>query len=357
MKKIGIYLLSACVLAFSLFGCTASNPNSQPSASVQPDSSNDATNTTEPASTKLMVYTSNSETFIEPIIKEFEAQTGISVEVVSAGAGELIKRIQTEKDNPQGDVQWGGAISSLGNVAEECFEPYVSANEDAVHADYKNTDGYVSRFTVVVRCLLANTNLKGDLTIEGYEDILNPQLKGKIAACDPAQSSSAFGHLANQLYAMGNGNPDDGWEYMEKFVENLDDKLLNSSSAVWKGVADGEYTVGLTYEEVASSALQDGAPVEVVYMKEGVFTEPDGMAIIKGAKNMDNAKQFIDFLTSKEIQTMISTELNRRSVRSDVTPAEGLLSLDDINRINSDTEYINEHKQEWLEQFKDIITG
>jgi iron(III) transport system substrate-binding protein len=305
---------------------------------------------------KLVVYTSNSEDFIKPIIQEFENKTGIRVETVTAGAGELLKRIQTEVNNPQGDVQWGGAISSLGSVAEQYFEPYTSANEDAIYKDYKNTDGHVTRFTLVIRCLIVNKNLKGDMKIDGYADLLAQELKGKIAACDPAQSSSAFGHLTNQLYAMGNGNPEGGWDYMEKFVSNLDNKLLNSSSAVWKGVADGEYTVGLTYEEVASKAMMDGAPVEVVYMKEGVFAEPDGVAIIKNAKNLDNAKRFLDFLTSMEIQALISNKLNRRGVRDDISLAEGLTPIDRINLISSNSKLINEKKQEWLDKFKDILT-
>lgn len=88
------------------------------------------------------------------------------------------------------------------------------------------------------------------------------------------------------LYAMGNGNPDNGWEYVKKLSKQLDGKLLSGSSAVYKGVADGEYTVGLTFEEGAAKYVKDGAPVKVVYMEEGTISKPDTVQIIKGAKNM-----------------------------------------------------------------------
>ena len=111
-------------------------------------------------------------------------------------------------------------------------------------------------------------------------------------------------HLVNMLYAMGNGNPDNGWAYVEKLCGNLDGKLLSGSSAVYKGVADGEYTVGLTFEEGGAKYVADGAPVKLVYMKEGVISKPDGIYIIKNAKHMENAKKFIDFITECDVKPL-----------------------------------------------------
>ena len=203
---------------------------------------------------------------------------------------------------------------------------------------------------------MVNTNLIGNIKVEGFEDLLNPELKGKIANADPSKSSSAFEHLINQLYAMGNGNPDDGWTYVTNLTKNLDGKLLSGSSAVYKGVADGEYTVGLTFEEAAVKYAKDGAPVKVVYPSEGTVAKADGVSIIKNAKNMDNAKKFIDFVTSKEAQNVVATQLNRRSVRNDVE-GEGLESFNSIKVIKDDENWVNENKQTMLDKYKDIFTS
>lgn len=237
------------------------------------------------------------------------------------------------------------------------FEAYTSANEADLMDDCKNTDGKITRFSVIPSVLMINTNLIGDIKVTGYEDLLKPELKGKIAHADPAKSSSSFEHLVNMLYAMGNGTPENGWDYADKLAGNLDGKLLSGSSAVYKGVADGEYTVGLTFEEGGAKYVKDGSPVEIVYMKEGVISKPDGVAIIKGAKNMDNAKKFIDFLTSKETQTMVASELSRRSVRKDVDPAEGLKAIKDINIIQDDADVVKDNKQAWIDKFKEIFTN
>src|SRR5699024_11354186 len=98
------------------------------------------------------------------------------------------------------------------------------------------------------------------------------------------------------------------WDYVDAFLDNLDGKVLNSSGDVHKGVADGEYTVGLTYEEPAVEYMESGAPVEVVYMEEGVIFKESGSYIVKGANNTENAKEFTDFLLSEEIQDLLGTE-------------------------------------------------
>uniref|UniRef100_UPI000A8496BD substrate-binding domain-containing protein n=1 Tax=Clostridium sp. NkU-1 TaxID=1095009 RepID=UPI000A8496BD len=191
--------------------------------------------------------------FINPIVSEFEEQTGIKVEVCTGGTGELLKMAEDRKE-PECDIFWGGSLSTT-MAQSELFEPYISKNESMIQEDYRNKEGNMTRFTDVPSILMVNTNLAGDLSIEGYGDLLKPELSGKIAMCDPVTSSSAFEHLINMLYAMGEGEPEEGWDYVEAFCKNLDGKLLQSSSEVYQGVAEGRYTVGLTFEEGAAITL------------------------------------------------------------------------------------------------------
>ena len=215
----------------------------------------------------------------------------------------------------------------------------------------------MTRFTDIPSVIMVNTNLLGDIKVEGYKDLLNLSLKGKIAFADPSKSSSSYEHLINMLYAMGSGDPDKGWDYVENLSRNLDGKLLSGSSAVYMGVADGEYAVGLTFEEGGAKYVADGAPVKLVYMKEGVISKPDGIYIIKNAKNMENAKKFIDFITSKDAQSIITTQLHRRSVRDDVDPPVGLLPKDQIKIIDDEEQVVEKNKKAWLDKFKDIFTS
>ena len=288
------------------------------------------------SSNALVIYCPHPLDFINPLVDDFKAKNpGINVDVIAAGTGELLKRVESEKDNPLGDILWGGTVT-MAKAKIDLFENYTSTNEVNIADIYKNTEGPLTRCTAVPSVLMINTNLSGNIKIEGYEDLLNPALKGKIAFADPSASSSSFEHLDNMLYAMGNGDPEKGWDYVKKLCANLDGKLLSGSSAVYKGVADGEYTVGLTFEEGGANYVALGSPIKLVYMKEGVIIKPDGIYIIKGAKNMENAKRFVDYATSYDAQKTITEKLNRRSVRNDLPPSEILLSVDKINIINDD---------------------
>lgn len=300
----------------------------------------------------LVIYSPHPLEFIDPIVGEFENETGIAVEVIVAGTGELLTRIEAEADNVKGDVLWGGSLSTLESE-KELFEIYRSKNED--NARYKNTDGHITRFTMMPSVIMINKNLVGDIKIDGYLDLLQPELKGKIAYADPSKSSSSFEQLLNQLSSMGNGDIENGWIYVEKLVENLDNNLLASSSSVYNGVVNGEYTVGLTFEEAAAKFVDNGAPIKIVYPIEGTVLRPDGISIIRNAKNLEYAKMFVDFVTSKEIQTLIATDLNRRSIRDDVLEAKGLIPYDEIRIEEDDQSWASANKDEIIYRYKMIF--
>ncbi|THF80371.1 ABC transporter substrate-binding protein [Cohnella fermenti] len=348
MKKI-----IAMLALVGMLGLSACTSNETKNASEGTDT---GSQTAVQESNELVIYTASAQDVIDAVIPEFEAKTGIKVELVTAGTGELLKRIEAEQAKPLGDIEWGGVVSVIA-PKKELFEDYLSPNESAQLDSTKNTDGMITRNNIIPMVMIVNKNLIGDIKIEGYEDLLNPKLKGKIAFSDPAKSSTSFSHLVNILNTIGGTDESKGWDYVTSLTANLDGKLLASSSAVPKGVADGEYIVGLTHEELASSAVRDGSPVEIVYMKEGTLVSPGTVQIIKGAKNMENAKKFVDFITSKELQTLTSTELNMRASRSDVEPPEGLKAISEITIVPEDVNKTLENSQAWLDKFKDIFTS
>lgn len=301
----------------------------------------------------LVVYCPHPLDFINPIVSEFQERTGIRVEVQTGGTGELLEMVG-EKREPRCDIFWGGSLSTT-TPRRELFEPYISKNEDMVRQEFKNTEGNMTRFTDVPSVLMVNTNLIGDIPIEGYEDLLRPELKGRIALADPSVSSSSFEHLINMLYAMGDGEPEKGWDYVTRFCENLDGTLLESSSSVYRGVAEGRFAVGLTFEEGAAHYMADQGPVKLVYMKEGVISKPDVVCIAVGAGHPKEAEEFVDFVTGRDAQTVIAASLDRRSVRVDVEEPAFLPDKDGIPVIYDDLAAVNENKQQWLSRFDEIF--
>ena len=304
----------------------------------------------------LIIYSPLTESMITSMTSFFEKETGIKTECLAMGTGDALKRIETEANSPQADILWSGTIGTVKSKGA-FFADYTCKNEDAFYEQYKNTEGNLTRFDTIPSVLMVNKNLIGSIKIKGYADLLNPALKGKIAFADPQASSSSFEHLVNMLYAMGNGDPENGgWDYVSKFIAQLDGKVLGGSSAVYKGVADGEYTVGLTFEQGSAQYVGAGAPVETVYMEEGVIFRGDGVYIIKNCPNEKNARIFVDWLTGKDVQDFMNKTQYRRTVRKDVPPTGAMASMETINVISDDETYSSAHKAEWIRKFKDILT-
>lgn len=304
-------------------------------------------------SSKLIIYTPNSEGLLNAVVPLFEEKYGVSVELQQAGTGELMKRLQSEKADPIADVMFGGAHSQFIQN-EDLFEKYVSPNDTNILEEHQNKSGFTTSYVLDGSVLIYNKKLVGDMKIEGYADLLNEELKGKIATGDPSSSSSAFAQLTNMLLAMGGYEDDAAWKYVEDLFINADGKTQQSSSGVYKSVADGEMVVGLSYEDPVMNMIQDGADIEIVYPKEGTVYLPGTAGVIKDAKNMDNAKLFIDFLISQEVQDILGTDTTNRPVLKEVKVGDGMKPMSEIKTITEDQAYVNSHKDQLVERFKEI---
>ena len=364
MKKRGLAWMLAATMVMGLAGCSGGAEETKPAEAKPAETAaeqtkaagEEAKETEAPAQGgELVIYSPNSEGLLNATIPLFEEKYGVEVELIQAGTGELVKRIQSEKNDPYADVLFGGSWSLMYDN-EDLWEPYVSANNDKVEKAYQNDCGFITGNVLDGSILIVNKDLIGDIEINGYEDLLNPELKGKIATADPANSSSAFAHLTNMLLAMGGYEDEGAWEYVEKLFENIDGKICESSGAVYKGVADGEYVVGLSYEDPCAQLIKDGAPVEIVYMEEGVVYLPASATIIKGAKNMDNAKLFMDFILSEEVQNIWGSTLTNRPVMKGAETNDFMKPFNEINVIEEDIPYVSTHKQEIVDRYTDIFT-
>ncbi|MBR0385888.1 MAG: extracellular solute-binding protein [Erysipelotrichaceae bacterium] len=325
---------------------------------------------------ELTIYSPNTDGEFETIIPAFEEKYGIKVYLISAATGECISRIEAEKNDPQCDVLWGGMNYNTYLQYPGLWEPYVSDNEDNILENaYKNHTGFFtnyglsgnSPFVVNVEKLAEAGLTLND--VQGYQDLIDhaDKLKGKVYFGDPTISSSAWSQLKCMLYLFGEGEDGDytnrdytkGWEYVTQFVNLIEGTVRSSSSAVYKGAADGECIVGVTYEDPAIALLKGGATnVAVVYPEEGSNWTPCAASIVKNAPHLANAKLFIDFLISEEGQKLYATTTLRPVITSIPNTTEFLKPFSEISNVFiEDMEFTAIHKEEWLDEWKHIIAS
>lgn len=354
IKKIVALSLSLTVAMGMLAGCSGPDVGRDvslaESSALSPSS---GTETAAPAEEEkvLVVYTARSESLNNAVIPEFEKTTGIKVEVVVAGTGEVLKRVESESANPQGDVLWAADETMLSQY-KDLFMQYVSSEDGNMQAAFRNKTGYFTPAFADPTVMVVNTNLKGDMKLDSFADLINPDLKGKIAFGDPINSSSAFQSLMAILYASGkDGDPlsDEAWEFVDKFIANLDGKVANSSSQVYKGVADGEYVVGLTWEDPAANLVKSGAPVEVIFPTEGAVFPGESVQIIANCKHPENAKMFVDFMLSQQVQEWVGQNLTVRPLRENIALADYMTPMSEIALFPN-------YNEAWVSENKSVIT-
>lgn len=307
-------------------------------------------------SNEVTVYSPLFPNAIDSVTNGFTKKTGIKVNLVVAGTGELLKRIQAESANPLGDVIFGGGAESL-NSYKEYFSPYKSVNHDNIDPLFRDPEDKWFGFAVLPMVMIYNTDL---ITEEeaptSWNDLIDPKWRGKIAMASPVKSGSAYTITATLLTAFGKDS-EDGYDFIKKFITNLDGKILGGSSGVPKGVVDKEYSMGLTLESSAVKYKNAGGHIGIVYPSEGTSVVADGAALIKGSLNEENAKLFLDYVGSKEVQETLATKFNIRGVRTDIALPKGLGPISDIKLLNYDFNWASQSKKEIVTRWKNIVSG
>ena len=276
------------------------------------------------AQTAVLYSSNNTETIEIALNVAKKKMPSLKVQQVTGGTGALMKRIQAEAKNPQGDILWSGGFGTLG-AYKELMEPYKSPDLAAIPAEFRGPDNLWVGTNVHLMVIMVNEKqLKGLPAPKTWSDLMKPEWKGKFAITDPSKSATAYMLVYGLLKQFGR-------EGLEKIAANA--VVTSSSGTTYKGTATGEYPVGLTIEYAAQEYVAGGQKeIRLVYPSEGSYLAPEGMFIFKGAKNAEAAKAFYNILLSKETQEELLVKAFRRPTRTDIQVSK-LTSLPDIKSI------------------------
>jgi len=303
---------------------------------------------------KVVVYTSNDSNLNRFVYDAFKKETGIEVEGVEAGSGVVFRRIASEKDRPLGDVVWGVSRTLL-RANKALLAPYASKNKDAVPAHFRDPEDYWIGTNVHLLVILQNTRqMPAEAGPKTWSDLMKPEWKGKIAFTDPANSGSAYSNVT--MWAQTWGNNDAAWEKVSQLIANT--RVLNRSSLVFQGVGNGEFPLGISLEYAGYQWSSNGAPVKVIYPADGTVAQMEGVAIIKGGPNTENAKQFVDYVSRKDVREAILKFAFRRPARQDLDLSQlpgQMPQLDKVKLVDYDEDAWVEKRAETAKKIQDII--
>ena len=300
----------------------------------------------------VVAYAAEKDEIIQAVSKMWaEAEPDIKLNPVPAGTNEVVQRVLAERRRPLGDVLWG--VGAEGPSAlPDLFQPYETKEAKAIDPRWTavaKSEPWQPN-NVVPMALIYNTKLvPAEKAPRSWRDLAKPEWKGRLAYAAPDKSGSAYTQLATMVAVFGDNEA--GWKMIEKIMANA--KILQSSGKVPKGVSDGEYAVGVTYENIAGLYVRNGAPMKIVYPSEGTAILPDANALIRGGPHPEEAKRFLDFLQSKPVQKMLAEKLSLRSCRTDVDSPPGLPPVEEIKPAPGwNFNWAVEHRKDFLKKWQ-----
>lgn len=256
----------------------------------------------------LTLYCSPQIEWCQLVVAEFEKATGIKVAMTRKSSGETYAQVRAEAANPKGDVWWGGTGDPHLQAAEEGLtleyrsprlgELHDWAVQQAQAAKYRTVGIYAGALGFGYNTeLLRKKNLPEPRC---WKDLVRPEFRDEVQVADPNSSGTAYTMLATMIQLWGEP---EGFEYLKQLHKNVN-QYTKSGSAPIKAAAQGETTVGIVFMHDAVTMAVRGAPIKIVAPCEGTGYEVGSMSIIKGARNLENAKKFYDWALSAEAQNL-----------------------------------------------------
>ncbi len=276
----------------------------------------------------LVLYCGVQEEWCRAMTTTFERDTGIKVAMSRKSAGEIYAQLKAESANPRGDIWWGGTGDPHLQAAEEGLtEEYESANAKDLHdwalaqwsAAKKRTMGIYAG-ALGFGYNTEQVRSKGLKEPRCWADLLDPKLKDEVQVADPNSSGTAYNLLATIVQLMGE---EKGFDYLKALHKNVN-QYSKSGAAPAKAASLGETTVGIVFIHDAVVFAVQGDPVKPVAPCEGTGYEIGSMSIVKGAKNLENAKRFYDWALTPAAQALAAPNKSYQvpSNKSALVPAQ-----------------------------------
>ncbi len=259
---------------------------------------------------------------------EFEKETGIKAAMILKGSGESFAQLAAEKANPKVDLWYGGTgdphlqAAELG-LTEEYRSPQLAnlrpwALKQAEASKYRTVGIYLG-----VLGFGYNTELlakKGIAAPQCWKDLAKPEFKGEVQMANPNASGTAYTAIATLVQLFGE---EEAFKFLLALHRNINAYPRQGVGPI-KAAARGETMVAVAFIHDVITEGQAGFPVKSVAPCEGTGFEIGSMSIVKGARNLENARKFYDWALTPKAQALAEKAKSFQLPSNKATPVSPL---------------------------------
>ena len=308
---------------------------------------------------EVVVYTSVDQVVSEPILREFEKQSGLTVRAVfdteETKSTGVLNRLVAEAAHPQADVFWSGdPVRPFVLIKRGLVAPYESPNAAGIPHAFRAADGTWTGFAARVRVLLVNKNrVPASATPRSVRDLADPRWKGATAIANPLFGTTTM-HVAALFSTRGE---EQGRTFLQALKDNQT-RIASSNGEVKRLVATGEIAFGVADTDDAQEALADHAPIEVVFPDQdgiGTLVMPTTASLMRGSPHPDAGKKLIDYLLRPEVEQRLAEAAAHVPLRAgiptppDVKRAGEFKAMQvDYSRVAAEMERMQPWLKDWV---------
>ena len=302
---------------------------------------------------KLVFYAGLQEDHAAMIAEEFEAEFGVETDFVRMSSGEILARLKAEKDNMTASVWYGGPVDGIVAADQEgIIEHYVSPEAVNIREGFKDPDGVWTGIYIGYLGFVGNQAMLEERGLEmptSWADMIKPEYNQEIVVAHPGSSGTAYTMLATLVQMKGE---DAAMDYFKKFNQQVR-QYTKSGTAPGRMAGLGETTVGITFLHDAIKYKKEGyKDIIISAPSEGTGYEIGGVALLKNGPDQENAKMFIDWVLTKDVQEMGKTVGSFQFLTNkDAMPPEEAMPIKDTKLIDYNFQWAGENKKRLVERF------
>jgi iron(III) transport system substrate-binding protein len=267
-----------------------------------------------PESGALVVYCAHDREFADGILRDFERQTGIPINVrydteATKSLG-LVNLLLQEREHPQCDVFWNNELLGTCELKEQdVLDPYRGSGFERIPEQFRDPDGHWVGFAARLRVYIVNTG-----RLEADEAQIEERLADAADLTRVAIAKPLFGTTLTHYTVLWQEWGEEKLKEWHAATRGRGIREVEGNAATKSCVAEGACDFAFTDTDDFFVAKDAGKPVAMLPVRvEGkTICIPNSVAIIRGTRNRAAAEKLVDFLLSAETELRLAKSAARQ---------------------------------------------
>jgi iron(III) transport system substrate-binding protein len=312
---------------------------------------------------RLLIYTPHGQDLLRDFVGRYKQKyPEAEVQFLDMGSREILERVRVERNRPQADLWWGAAHTTFQTAAEEnLLAEFRPSWADKVPDSSRDSQGrWYGTFETPQVIAYNSDAVSASEAPHDWDDVLDPKWRDKILIRNPNPSDTMrviFGAMISRFY-KDTGSSDKGYDWLRKLDANVHEYTADGTLLMQK-LARREGLITLwDMPDVRLYKEQKNLPVAYTVPASGTPVVTDGIAIIRGTQNEEEARRFYEFVTTPESLAYAAQKYYRIPVRTDLDRSQLPQWMNEpFTRMPVDWDLLRKQGSDWLRYWDTEIRG